>query len=1682
MILFKKKLTTGLLAIAALASFMCYPVHAASWWEVYFTAGDGTIGSASALETHISDFMLKASSMCYVSNYSWSDTANNKVVLNINSLYASGLDVKVVGDDAQGGIGSYPIHPDITGTIPMNDRTTGGSSEYMHNKLIIRDPNDSANAAVMMGSGNFNEGGWESQNNTFLFLYDQDLTLNYLAEFNEMFNGTFAGGSQTTRVYTMPNNVEVRSFFGSEDQPWADVGTTANGLISIFNASTESIFFEVTDLYGWSGAQNPLEASCVNRAAAGAIVEGVYQSIDTASTYDLDDWNNAANANGNGTGPFIRESAVTTYIKHHHKYWVIDLDWAGVGSVNASQSSAENNPGSDENFILIKDFRLAREFAKEFGRNYAIGSPVGSVDNASVGEIHDWSPPGAPTVLSVTNGGNAFSVSWTAPADPGDFSRYYVFISSQHTTSGAMDTAIKQTTDAQGGHLSAVLRPENQNKGISSTTASVGACNEGDALEIGVNYYIGVTAADIYGNESALLFSGPHRFTTDVSAPCAVSNLTALAGDTEEGTITLSWTAPGNDGTGGGNASSYLLKYSSAFISTADFSSASTYSQSWTPAAFGTEEGSSGNRAVSGLIPGLTYWFVIKTADSSGNWSSWTSSNTAAVNTANWAIAYDTSPAPPSGLTVLALSSSTIRISWSANSETDLGQYNLEYSSWSSSAGWQAAISTTAISYTHLGLETGNTYYYRVNAEDNNGNLSPWPSQKSAYPVLSPPLAPAGFSAAAVSASSVRFNWTDVDHETGYVLKYSTDTNSIAASLSSGVTFWFETGLSPNSPSYKVIIATNSAGNSSLSGPATAWSLANPPQSLAPATVSISSVTLSWDTSGNPSYTRYGVSYSTVSGFAVCVSTFADFASDLTGGATSVLNLISNRQYYFRNWAYNEDGVMTAFTSAITTITLSGGESTVVVLNEVMANALDETTGEYFELYNTGSAGVSIEGWTVGDNATSNDTITDYTGADDWGLSGAVIPAGGYAVCVDPDYAGDYTSRLAGWADTSKVIMVTVGDSSIGNGLTNSGETLYIKDTEGVVIGSFTWTSDTGDGISWEKIISTAADPDSSNWTACTHSTQCTPGWQNTASTGSVSSGTISSIVISEIGANYEGVTAQDFIELYNPTSSDISLAGASLQRDSVVGAGSYTPSPTTNISLSGTIPAHGFFLVVDDGWATTPAGDISQNIVINDDDIVFLVANTDNVTGTSDADIVDFVGIGACLDFEGSGAAPQIVAGQSLERRPGSPSGNATDTDDNAADFFVQAAPNPKNSSSAAEFGTESIPPSAISDLTASGSIGTVNAIDLQWTATGDDGTVGTATSYSIKISSTGNISSAGFTAASDLSAFSGTAIPSPSPAGTLETLTVTGLTPGVTYWFAVKALDDNSNSSSWDSSANSNNNAAASQLMPPSAAQNLTGISLSSTSIRWTWTDASFEDGYKIYSSTDDSLLANLAPNVTSWIQYSLAPNTSAQIYVVSWNNYSGFSASTATAAAVVTYQIPPASSLTAPQISSGTAVIYWTGIIGVKYRIARDNVFIASVTASNVNASFSDNTISAGASYIYEIFSVNSEENWDTAGSVSVNVTVPSSSAEGEPTGPYPGFIPPGGQLTFGNEVEKVVIFTPRGKKLVTITGNAWYGTIDNNAPASNSDMLESGAYIYEVTTNSGKIKYGTAVIVK
>ncbi|KKS37653.1 MAG: hypothetical protein UV01_C0009G0061, partial [Parcubacteria group bacterium GW2011_GWA2_42_14] len=96
---------------------------------------------------------------------------------------------------------------------------------------------------------------------------------------------------------------------------------------------------------------------------------------------------------------------------------------------------------------------------------------------------------------------------------------------------------------------------------------------------------------------------------------------------------------------------------------------------------------------------------------------------------------------------------------------------------------------------------------------------------------------------------------------------------------------------------------------------------------------------------------------------------------------------------------------------------------------------------------------------------------------------------------------------------------------------------------------------------------------------------------------------------------------------------------------------------------------------------------------------------------------------------------------------------------------------------------------PGIISNLSANNP--TSNSVTLSWTATGDDGTTGTAYSYSVKYSTAPITTESAWQTAYYVTS----GVPVPYPAGTSQTMVVSGLSPNTTYYFAIKAYDDAGN-----------------------------------------------------------------------------------------------------------------------------------------------------------------------------------------------------------------------------------------------------------------------------------------------
>jgi endonuclease G len=175
--------------------------------------------------------------------------------------------------------------------------------------------------------------------------------------------------------------------------------------------------------------------------------------------------------------------------------------------------------------------------------------------------------------------------------------------------------------------------------------------------------------------------------------------------------------------------------------------------------------------------------------------------------------------------------------------------------------------------------------------------------------------------------------------------------------------------------------------------------------------------------------------------------------------------------------------------------------------------------------------------------------------------------------------------------------------------------------------------------------------------------------------------------VISEV--QVEGATVNDeFVELYNPTNGTISLSGWYLTKKT---SGGNEQNLLAGFPVGKSISAHGFFLITPQSnytGATIPDANYSQTYR-------FIAAdNTVILYNESKTAVIDKVGFGNAVDNETESYPANPADNKSLQRKVNATLnesgsyGPAWDTDNNSADFFIQANPNPQNSSA------EPVPP----------------------------------------------------------------------------------------------------------------------------------------------------------------------------------------------------------------------------------------------------------------------------------------------------------------------------------------------------------------------------------------------------
>ena len=164
---------------------------------------------------------------------------------------------------------------------------------------------------------------------------------------------------------------------------------------------------------------------------------------------------------------------------------------------------------------------------------------------------------------------------------------------------------------------------------------------------------------------------------------------------------------------------------------------------------------------------------------------------------------------------------------------------------------------------------------------------------------------------------------------------------------------------------------------------------------------------------------------------------------------------------------------------------ISSPASGAIVINEVMANPINEDTGEFIELFNAGTEPLDVLNWQFTDGD-ATDIIQPFRG------SQTTIPPQSYALIFDAEYADDYDLP-------PKTILLTTKNTTLGDGLQINDPITLFDESGKKGITTYSPPFRAKNGISAERVDVTVGDVPE-NWKASVHPSGATPGRENSVS------------------------------------------------------------------------------------------------------------------------------------------------------------------------------------------------------------------------------------------------------------------------------------------------------------------------------------------------------------------------------------------------------------------------------------------------------------------------------------------------------------------------------------------------------------------------------------------------------
>ncbi len=510
-------------------------------------------------------------------------------------------------------------------------------------------------------------------------------------------------------------------------------------------------------------------------------------------------------------------------------------------------------------------------------------------------------------------------------------------------------------TDASSDETGFVVQKSTD--GSSYTTVTTTAANATSTTLTGLTqntgYYVRVAATNSYGDSSYATMSIQYT----LAAP-PVSASSSVISATE---IDVSWGA--ND-----NPSSTVYYITDNLLDTATTTGTSlTYTD---------------------LTPNTEYTFEIKAAHNNGTFTS-------VVTTSAYTIA-----AIPSAVSASAVSTTSIAVSWSANSNPNGTVFQISGSGFST-------VTTTATSTTISSLTPNTSYTISVKAQNNDGSYSS-AATDTEYTLSAIPI---NVSVSTLSATSLSISWDANNNANGTV--YSLYGTGLTSATTTDTALIF-TGLTPNINYTVNIRAQHNDGTYTDAVTDSAYTSAAVPATVVGTANGQTSIIISWSANSNATGTVFEL-YN--AGTDSSIATTTDTSYTLTGLTAATAYTFKVRALYnsddttWSSFSSDSDSVttasvgnsvaMTLSTGASSTFQFSDGEPHTATLNSVVEGVSANITIASTPVTQSFSSGVATN-IDTNENGVNDMTVTVTSITS----SGATISLASYTPSATPSTSG----------------------------------------------------------------------------------------------------------------------------------------------------------------------------------------------------------------------------------------------------------------------------------------------------------------------------------------------------------------------------------------------------------------------------------------------------------------------------------------------------------------------------------------------------------------------------------------------------------------------------------------------------------------------------------------------------